>query len=699
MDLTPSEPAGAKFVRRRADVDRVTVRRGKDLLVHACALSALLALMPSGASAQPALTPRRAFFGQPDQSNHRISPDGRMLGWLASGERRRLVVRMTDRPDAAPVPILDAEAIIDWSWARNDEQVICTVRDADGRTRLRATDVIVGYDIALDGSVSSTVMGPGATIDLTPDGAKTCRALASSDRLPDELLVTADTREEGREDVWWVNTRTGEAELIFPNDHRFAGFLADGDLAVRVAWRFNSRGGLDALANDERGSWYELARWDADEAVNSRPLAISPDGETILIADARRTDAAALYAFENGGPGGSRYRRLMHETGADVTDILLDPESGAALTVELGGLFPKWRPVDDRITAKLIGLSAFGEGEPEIVSRSRDGRRWIVHLHSGAAPTRHFLYDTRTGEATLLGAERSMPPTFSANAMQAIRIRARDGLQLPVYLTSPRDVGEGPFPTVVLIHDALDRRAPRRFSPLHQWLSDRGYAVLEIVPRGGAGFGAAFAAAGFGEWAGAVQNDVIDAVLWAVDAGVTHPDRVAAVGEGLGGFVVFAAMTYTPEFFACGVTLNGVSDLAAFIADPPPALRAREPAIRARLAGASASRRLADNSPLARAGDVQRPLLIAYDEQNRLVSPSQSRQFIDALRNAGRPVVSMRFPQTGRDFVSSANPLAFATAVENFLSRHIGGRFQPAGDDIENADVEAQGGALLSPAE
>ena len=152
--------------------------------------------------------------------------------------------------------------------------------------------------------------------------------------------------------------------------------------------------------------------------------------------------------------------------------------------------------------------------------------------------------------------------------MHPVVIESRDGLELVSYLTLPTwtdSDGDGhpgdPVPMVLLVHGGPWARDEWGPNSQHQWLANRGYAVLSVNFRGSMGFGKQFLNAGNREWAGKMHDDLIDAVNWAIEEGVADPDRIAIMGSSYGGYATLVGLTFTPDVFACGVAFAGPSNL------------------------------------------------------------------------------------------------------------------------------------------
>jgi len=193
--------------------------------------------------------------------------------------------------------------------------------------------------------------------------------------------------------------------------------------------------------------------------------------------------------------------------------------------------------------------------------------------------TAHFERDAESGEFVLLDREtREVRPLFkqrkalaglALRPLETVMFPARDGLPLNGYLTRPETSG-GKLPLVLVIHGGPYARDYWGFSSVHQWLANRGYAVLSVNYRGSTGYGKAFVTAADHEWGGRMHDDLIDSVNWAVGQGFADPKRVGFFGGSYGGYSALTAATKTPDVFACIVDLFGISNLVTFMATIPP---------------------------------------------------------------------------------------------------------------------------------
>lgn len=195
-------------------------------------------------------------------------------------------------------------------------------------------------------------------------------------------------------------------------------------------------------------------------------------------------------------------------------------------------------------------------------------------------PSTTFLYERKGKRLTKLYTSRPELEGAPLVPMLAKEIKSRDGMTLVSYLTLPKGTvakgsgkgsgkASGPVPMVLLVHGGPWGRDGYGYNSLHQWLANRGYAVLSVNFRGSTGFGKKFISAGDMQWGRKMHDDLIDAVDWAVAEGVTTRDKVAIMGGSYGGYATLAGLAFTPDKFACGVDIVGPSNLFTLLSTIP----------------------------------------------------------------------------------------------------------------------------------
>jgi dipeptidyl aminopeptidase/acylaminoacyl peptidase len=253
---------------------------------------------------------------------------------------------------------------------------------------------------------------------------------------------------------------------------------------------------------------------------------------------------------------------------------------------------------------------------------------------------------------------------------------------------------------VLLVHGGPWARDIWALYPTHQWLANRGYAVLSVNYRGSTGFGKAFVNAANLEWAGKMHDDLIDAVDWAIAQGIADAQRVAIYGGSYGGYAALVGLTFTPEKFACAVDLFGISNLVTLMNTIPPYWKPWQTLWKARMGDyttEAGQHFLQERSPLNYVDRIVRPLLIGQGANDVRVKPSESEQIVAAMQQRGIPVTYVSYADEGHGFRRPENRRSFTAVAEAFLARHLGGHYEPVGDAFAGSTIEFKAGRALIP--
>lgn len=633
--------------------------------------------------AAPDLIPRRVFFGNPDRANVQVSPDGAHISYLAPHDGVMNVwVQPLGEGEARPVTSATQRPIRIYFWAHNNQQIIY-VQDRNGDENYHV------YAVDLE-SRSET--------DLTPLANIQARIIARDRDRPDEILVGLNDRDPQSHDVWLIHTRTGDKELVFQNDGGYARIDADSSYTVRLVSKVvKETGGLITYMRETNEQpWSELARWDLEDAAASGPMGISRDGDTVYLMDSRGVNTGRLYAYQITGPDGPAYELIAADERADLDEIVFDPKTYKPQAVAFEYAQQEWRILDNAIRPDWEFLKRQSPGQMSIASRSHADDKWIVNYVVDDGPVKYFLYDRARRKAQFLFSNRSELEGLPLAKMQPVVIRSRDGLELVSYLTTPRERSEN-LPMVLLVHGGPWARDSWGFNSVHQWLANRGYAVLSVNFRGSTGFGKKFMNAGNKEWAAKMHDDLVDAVNWAVGKGIADPDKVAIMGGSYGGYATLVGLTFTPDFFAAGVDIVGPSHVRTLLETIPPYWEHIKAMFENRVGSLDDPEFLDRISPLTKVDQIRKPLLIGQGKNDPRVKESESLQIVDAMQEKGLPVTYVVFPDEGHGFARPENNMAFLAITEAFLAQHLGGQFEPIQSELRQSSAVVQAGADLVP--
>jgi len=366
-----------------------------------------------------------------------------------------------------------------------------------------------------------------------------------------------------------------------------------------------------------------------------------------------------------------------------------------------------WKILDASIQADIDYLTTVADGDMDVIGRSLDDKVWAVQFVMDDGPVRYYLYERSEKKARFAFTSRKALENLTLSKMHPVAVKARDGLNLISYLTLPywTDVDgnarpEKPLPMVLLVHGGPWARDSWGYNSAHQWLSNRGYAVLNVNYRGSTGFGKSFINAGNRQWAGKMHDDLIDAVQWAIAEKIADKEKVAIMGGSYGGYATLVALTFTPEVFACGVDIVGPSNIQTLLETIPPYWAPVLTVFTTRVGDHRTEEGrefLASRSPLTYVDRIRKPLLIGQGANDPRVKQSESDQIVRAMQEKNIPVTYVLYPDEGHGFQRPENRLSFNAVADIFLAEHLGGRFESIGDDFEGSSIEVPAGADTIP--
>jgi len=620
------------------------------------------------------------LFDDADYTSLTISPDGWHLSWLAplDGVRNLFVARIDDLASARPVTrVTDRNISLFYRWAQTNRHIIF-FQDHDGDENWRASSVNIRNSAIVALSPSEGVKSFVTQIDR---------------RFPTEVLLMHNGRDKHYFDLYRVSVMNGSSELLYVNKE-YAWILADGEFQLRLGVRFAADGAAEVFERHASGTWSPFMTVPLGDIDGTELLEFSADGKTLYMLDSRGSDKAALYAMDMAT---KKSTLLAADDEADIMRVSFFARRPLAARADKERA--RWHSVDPSAVQDLADLTAYSAGDIIFTGRSNGDR--VV--------TAHFERDTESGEYVLLDREtRKVRPLFKQRKalaglplrpLEPVTFPARDGLRLNGYLTRPHETSDR-LPLVLVIHGGPYARDTWGFNSVHQWLANRGYAVLSVNYRGSTGYGKAFVTAADHEWGGRMHDDLIDAVNWAVGQGIADPGRVGFFGGSYGGYSALMAATKTPDVFACIVDLYGISNLMTFMATIPPYWQPWFNVWKNRLGNPDTDdgrALLLERSPLNHLERATLPILIAHGLKDVRVVAAESQQMVDALKSRNAPVTYITFRDEGHGFVRPVNRLAFCAVAEAFLGKHLGGRCQPFEGDLSGSTMKVEVGAELVP--
>jgi dipeptidyl aminopeptidase/acylaminoacyl peptidase len=303
----------------------------------------------------------------------------------------------------------------------------------------------------------------------------------------------------------------------------------------------------------------------------------------------------------------------------------------------------------------------------------------VVVAHSDGLPASFYLFDRKAGKLEWLADASPWIDPKKMSPMEPIRYKARDGLEIPAYLTVPKSSKGKNLPMVVMVHGGPWVSGDEwHFNPEAQFLASRGYAVLQPNFRGTTRYGWKHFSSSFKQWGLTMQDDITDGVQWAIDQGVADPKRICIYGASYGGYATMMGLAKTPDLFKCGINYVGVTDLNLFGTATWSDFAYSEflkYGLKDMVGDVSADKeRLKSTSPVEMADRIKAPVLMAYGSSDVRVVPEHGTRMKSALERLGKKPQWMMVEGEGHGFRDMKNKVMFYGAMEKFLDENIGSK-------------------------
>jgi dipeptidyl aminopeptidase/acylaminoacyl peptidase len=642
------------------------------LLLNACATTASHPTLKG--SQLPELIPLRHLVVNRETSfNYRISPDGLKLGWIGvKGKILTVHLKQIGGDEVTTLAPAVPGSIFGFVWTA-DSQRLLYWQDQSGNEN---------YHIYLADSAHPDQ----PAVDLTPfeNTRAGIHRIVRTD--PDHVLLTHNNRNKTAYDLYRVNLKTREETMLAQNPGGVLIWITDDEGHLRARVRKNAEEArIFEIFHAPESTWDALMSLDLEDSLQI--LSFTADGDAVWALSNRGRDRVSLV-------------RLDLSTG-DEKLVYEDP------LVDLSGAFISYHTKEPLVAVAFPNYQKLHFFDSEIEEDARiflDQDRVALDLNSTDYEERlltvatytdkgyeYYLFNRDTRQKVLLHRNPVSKYQDSLASVQPVSFKSRDGLTLHAYLTLPQGTPGKRLPMVLLVHGGPWARDYWGYSSTVQLLANRGYAVMQINYRGSTGYGRAFKEAAVGEFAGKMHTDLIDGVDWAVARGIADPQKIAIFGFSYGGYATLVGLTVTPEIFACGVDVFGISNLVSFTQAVPTYWKNWMPLWYKYVGNPDKPeerRRMKSQSPLFRVDQIQRPLLIVQGANDARVKQQESDQIVEAMRNAGKDVEYIIFKNEGHSIRNWQNRVIFYRKLENFLAGQLGGR--SAGFDLYEFAIKSK---------
>eukprot|EP00549_Striatella_unipunctata_P018631 CAMPEP_0118679284 /NCGR_PEP_ID=MMETSP0800-20121206/3704_1 /TAXON_ID=210618 ORGANISM="Striatella unipunctata, Strain CCMP2910" /NCGR_SAMPLE_ID=MMETSP0800 /ASSEMBLY_ACC=CAM_ASM_000638 /LENGTH=649 /DNA_ID=CAMNT_0006575265 /DNA_START=83 /DNA_END=2032 /DNA_ORIENTATION=- len=615
------------------------------------------------------IIPRKVLFGNPTFAAPKLSPDGNLLAYLGPSKDKNVLnvfvykVNEEKQDEARMVTNDTSRGIRQFFWAQ-DSQTILFKQDFEGDENFHLW--------AIDATATDTT---AEARDLTPGKNVKASTVITNKRFPDELLVSTNERNAALFDVYRCNYKTGEKVLDTENPGDVVGWGAEDDsFEIREALVRNQEdsSNIVRVRNSKDAEWRDLITFPYGEEGNLVEFC-ADNGKSCYMTSSLGRETTALLKVDL--ETGETIEELYSNDKCNVGGVVLDDDTKELKAVSYNYARTERVFFDEELERDYKTLEELGPkgAEVGVASKTRDEKRWVVAYSRSDGPTEYKLYDQEEKTIKDLFVSRPDLLDYKFSPMEDVVIKARDGLELVAYLTRAKK--EEKTPLVLLVHGGPWARDFWGFSASAQWFANRGYATLQVNYRGSTGYGKTFLHKADKEWGGTMQDDLTDAVKWAIDEGIADPDNICIYGGSYGGYACLAGLTFTPDLYKCGVDIVGPSNVKTLLDSIPPYWGPLRNQMLLKIGDVDSDEAFNKKiSPLFHVDKIKAPLLIGQGANDPRVKQAEADQIAFSMKEKGIPVEYVLYPDEGHGFARPANRIDFNARAELFMKEHLGGR-------------------------
>ena len=620
------------------------------------------------------LIPRELFFDNPEVSGSQLSPDGKKISFLKANHGiMNIWVKTIDEPFAKARPITNSsEPMSSYFWTYDGKYILYEeAKGGNENYNIYAVDPFAKADLKT---------GVPVARNITPNDNVRAEIMNVSKKNPDILWVGLNDRDPKWHDLYKLEISTGKLTLLEKNVDRLAGWLFDWDENVRLASRSPEDGSTEILRKNADGTYTKI--YDCGVLESCGPAGFTKDNSKVYLETNKgNTDLTKLV--------------LLDPKTMAVTDVEQDPLN----KVDFGGvqisdktheiIYTSYTDAKTRIYFKDKGYEAdykylqskFPGMEIGFKNSDNDETKFLIAPYSDTKMPEVYLFDKATKKLTFQYTPRPKLKKYEQyfGTMDPITYKSSDGMEIPAYLSLPKGKEAKNLPLIVFPHGGPWARDVWGFNTFAQWLTNRGYAVLEMNFRGSTGYGKKFINAGNKQWGMLMQDDITWGIKDLVSKGIVDPKRVGIMGGSYGGYATLAGLAFTPDVYAVGVDIVGPSNLITLLNSIPPYWEAGRKQFTERMGDPSTPEGkalLEKQSPLNSAAKIKAPLMIIQGANDPRVKKAESDQIAVALRDLGRKVVYLCAPDEGHGYHKPVNNLASMGKAEEFLGKALNAPYQ-----------------------
>ena len=599
--------------------------------------------------------PLEDFFRKPQQSGYKLSPDGKFYIYRAPVNGiNNIFIQEIGKSEPVQLTYSTDRDIMHFYWGTKNE--ILYLQDTEGDEN---------YKLYSLNTVSKEIKC------LTDFENSNTSIIDSYAKNPDEIIIGLNKRDPELSDVYRLNILTGELIMIEKNPGNVRSWMVDNDGIVRIAYAGDVLFRKDIDSDFEK--LLDLEKEDDTFTIHY----FTPDNKNVYAYSNIGRDKIAIVEYDLDV---NKEIRVLFEDpdydafGDDERDHFKYSSSKQKLIYAVYTAEKRTLHFFDKDMEKIYHKlkEKIGNYEIQFTSISDDFDTFIVIASSDKCEGSTFLYDHSNDKLLFIANATPWLDENEMAEMKPIQYTSRDGLTIHGYLTIPKGMKAENLPVIVNPHPGPQWRNSWGFSEFVQFFANRGYAVLQVNFRGSEGYGKKFMQAGFKQWGLKMQDDITDGVYWLINQGIADKDRIVIFGWSYGGYAALAGITFTPDLYACGIDLWGISNYFTFYNSFPPQWKPYMGEINRRWGDAvSDSIQMVQTSPVFYVENIKAPVFIGQSANDRRVALQQSEQMVEELKKYNKEYVYVLVEGEGHALTNEKKTIELMKSVELFLSKHM----------------------------
>lgn len=619
-------------------------------------------------------------FGQlPTIQEINLSPDGKKASTIRNIKGQINIVTQSLEPgheNEVYFLNFDEGKINSIAWLNNNRILLSLKYQSK---RKKSTYYRYRY-IAIDWDKKNPLNMVKGKYQVDPNSASLVSTLPND---PDHLLLRLRTNSATGStkftyDIFKVNINTAERKRILTGPTKTSGGLSGTRLV-------DSKGVVRMVAGYRHSKYYYSYRkneddkfriiYESKEKTQRKKTRDAQINEVFTVAGYPE-DTNYIYVLSNHENGKTAlYEYNINDRSMRPTEIRNDRSGISSIFIDgktdkiIAYSYTNEKPVTVYLNKVLAGirkdLSQFFPNEYITFQSYTDDKAKIVFsVTSPTRPGEFYLLDRKLSRITKFADNYPLVQKATLSKMIITSYENRDGMNIPAYLSLPAGKEDAKnLPTIIMPHGGPHARDVWGFDSWVQFLTTRGYAVLQMNFRGSTGYGADYYFKGDYEYGRGMLDDINDGAKWMIAQGYADPKRMCIMGASYGGYAALQAVVRDQSLYKCSVAMAPVADLTR--------LKRDEWYLYPFDYFIDDDQSFSDISPYHNTDKINLPILMAHGTKDNVVPIIHSERMAKKLKKEGKDVRFIILDKGDHHLSIQENRITFFQEVEVFLEKHL----------------------------